>query len=462
MTRFVKTRLVKTARALNKYGVVVVPVYATSEARQRWEDRVWAALDEMPEYKVKGKTAHRVLGGFGAYGNPSSFHHPTIQTLRQRVKKNISMPLFRALAHELKMDSQTRLEMLFDRVCVRYKKFKGIGGENWHRDIYDGPKYDLRELPKTLNGGRDLDDIFGGWLNLSDQPTYFMGLVQSHRGTAAQRAQEKGGGFERLSNAEIRAQQVEERLEKQGKFGNPEGAARRRIGAATVTPEGFIEVPPGHMVIFYQRLLHAVKGGPGPEQPQLRLFIGHRLTSEENSLFPLREIVNNNAVPTIPSGQTPPMYSQNHYKFFSEDNSYYQQWAGRTFHDKCLYQRKTPSGKIYFTPGSKDNRDNDANTNRAMPSLAAMGLPLFAYSRASLAAMQPELLLLHPRGSGAQRGLSPNQRVVIHSLEDTRYNGLEGQLIRFDKKLDRWRVRVQIDGEMRKIAVQPKNLKRHT
>lgn len=69
-------RYEKTAKALHKYGVVVVPVYTTDTERKKWEDRFWQALDEMPEYKVRGKTAQRVLGGFGAFGNPSSFHHP--------------------------------------------------------------------------------------------------------------------------------------------------------------------------------------------------------------------------------------------------------------------------------------------------------------------------------------------------------------------------------------------------
>lgn len=372
----------KTASALAKYGVVVVPVFADDAARQKWEDRMWKALDSMPEYKVKGKTAQRVLGGFGALGNPSSFHHPDIQTLRMKLKKNVSMPLFRALKHRLGLNSKTRLEMLFDRVCIRFKDFGAVSAESWHRDIYDGPKFGYRALPKTLDDGKDLDEIFGGWLNLSNRPTHFKAIVQSHVGDDAKDAQRKGGGFATLTEAQIRKQRVEERLKRQ---------ANLKIGTATTNGDGLIVVPPGHQVIFFQRLLHAVASGPGPVQPQLRLFVGHRLTQESTPLFPLERVINNNAVPPIPSGQMPPMFSQNHYQFFASHDKY-QSWAGSTFQPGCLFARKTTSGKTYYTPGSKDDIDKDANKKRYMPSLSSMGFSTYAYSDRSIAALTPEVL----------------------------------------------------------------------
>jgi len=377
----------KTAHSLHRYGFAVVPVFDSDETRRKWAGRVWAALDDMPEFRVKGRKAHRVLGGFGAYGNPSSFHHPTLQQLRAKLKKNVSMPLFRALMQYAAYGDNARCEMLFDRVCVRAKAFGDVSKESWHRDVHDGPKYGHRALPRTLDGGRHLDDIFGGWLNLSDGPTSFRGIAGSHRGADAVEAQRRGGGFAALSKAEIEAQHVEHRLALQ---------ANGRIGTADTDADGHIVVPPGHLLVFYQRLLHAVAGGKQPEEPQLRLFVGHRITTETVPLFPLERVLANNAVPPIPSGQTPPMYSQNHYGFFSTTDKY-RTWGARTFQPACLFQRTTPDGRAYATPGSKDDRDRDANAKRYMPSLSAMGFEPYEYTSRTRRALEPEPLLARKR-----------------------------------------------------------------
>lgn len=371
------------AKDLSKFGVIVIPVFANNSARQKWEDRVWAALDDMPEYKVKGKTAQRVLGGFGALGNPSSFHHPVIQDLRTKLKTIISRPLFRALVEELRLHPDTRLEMLFDRVCIRYKEFGAVSAETWHRDIYDGPKFGHRSLPKTLNNGRGYDEILGGWVNLSDRPTYFKAIAKSHQGEDARRAQQKGGGFSQLSESQIRKEKVDERLTSQ---------AGKRIGSVTANIDGSIIVPSGHQVIFFQRLLHAVASGPGPSIPQLRLFVGHRLTQERTPLFNLERVIQTSAVPRIPSGQIPPMFSQNHYAFFQKPNKY-QRWGESTFKSVCLFKRETTSGNVYYTPGSQYNINVDANRKRYMPSLASMGFEPYSYSALNFSTMTPELFV---------------------------------------------------------------------
>ena len=74
----------RRARNLRTAGVICIPVLREDASRRKWADRVWAAMDEFPEYKVKGRIVQRVLGGFGAFGNPSSFHHPTLRRLRRR------------------------------------------------------------------------------------------------------------------------------------------------------------------------------------------------------------------------------------------------------------------------------------------------------------------------------------------------------------------------------------------
>ena len=357
------------AEDLHRHGVVTVPVFENASARAAWEARVWQAMDAFPEYKRRGRDVQRVLGGFGALGNPSSFHHPTVQALRVQVKRDVSTPLFTRFRRRAGL----RLEVLYDRLCVRADAFGKVTEESWHRDIYDGPKYGLRTLPPE-------DEIFGGWINLSAHTQRFVGLVGSHAGPEAREAQRRGGGFATLTEAQMRAEKVDARLEAQ---------AGRTFGSVRADANGHLLVPPGHMLIFFQRLLHSVAGGKQPQEPQLRLFFGHRLTTETTPLFPLDEVIVNNAVPRIPSGQVPPMYSQNHYAFFSTKERY-REWGDITFKRQCLYRRKTPKGVTYFTPGSAENRDVQANRERTMPSLAAMGFAPYPYTPQARAALTPE------------------------------------------------------------------------
>lgn len=375
------------ARMLARYGVVCMRV-VTEKQRAKWEKRLWNAMDEFPEYKLRGRGVQRALGGFGALGNPSSFHHPEIQKWRNGMKKEVLAPLFREYV-TLKgyCTTTTRLETLYDRLVVRCEAFGQPTPESWHRDIYDGSKHSLRPLPDSLRSerGAEPDEIFGGWVNLSDEPQTFVCLVGSHKGDAALAAQKRGGGFAELSEEDVRKQKVHERLSRQ---------ASRKIGTCRTDEKGCVIVPPGFMVLFYQRILHSVAGGKQGNVPSLRVMNGVRLTGETNSLFDHMSVVANNAVPRIPSGQVPPMYSQNHYAFFcSATTSRYRKWGEETFRDQCLFERTVRrTGEKYFTPGSKDDRNPDANRGRYMPSLAEMGLVPYPYTTSSLDTLTPERL----------------------------------------------------------------------
>lgn len=373
------------ARMLDRYGVMCMPVF-NDEKRHKWAERIWDAMDDFPEYKVQGKHIQRSLGGFGALGNPSSFHHPNIQHYRNQIKKTVLKPLFREYV-TLKGFSpeMTYLEMLYDRLCVRCESFGMPTKETWHRDIYDAKEYKLRELPHSIehnNGQRYPDEIFGGWINLSDVDQSFICIVGSHKGDAAIAAQKKGGGFAKLTEKQKIDQKIEERLLNQ---------SNRKIGTCHTNEDGHVIVPPGSMVIFYQRLLHSVAGGKQMSEPNLRIFNSVRLTGETNSLFDHGHVISNNAVPRIPSGQVAAMYSQNHYSFFSRTPRY-REWGAQTFKDACLFERETPAGIKYHTPGSKGDRNSFANTTRSMPSLSEMNFEPYAYSDLSVQTMLPETL----------------------------------------------------------------------
>ena len=324
---------------LRTHGVVVLPIL--SDYKQ-WSERIWAAMDEFPEYKVKGRRVQRVLGGFGALGNPSSFHHPTIRALRKDLKSRVH-PFFKSYAQ-----GGVRLEMLMDRVCVRHRDFGTVSAESWHRDVYGGPK-PLQES----------DEVFGGWVNLSENTQELVVLLGTHKDprddTTGFATQENDG---RLT-ARLRAQKAD---------------------TIKLNKKGHVEVPPGHAVIFVQHILHAVLGGKQPNTEELRLFCGYRLTRDTEPLMEYDTI--NMSVPRIPSGQLPPMYSQNHYMFFNKYQKF-REWGEKTFHPQCLFERVTKDGQKYYTPGGK---------TRTLPSLTDMGFHFAPYTSEDLETLRPELL----------------------------------------------------------------------
>jgi hypothetical protein len=362
-------------------GVAVVNSFDTVSSRY-WNSQLFKAMDRFPEYKERGTEVQRVLGGFGALGNPSSFHDEDVRLFRRMRKKNIFRPvmaayvklLFKGVPHK-----NINIEALFDRLCVRCEAFNRPVAESWHRDIYGAEKYKLRQLPHSLPGDKQ-DLLFGGWTNLDHRDQKFVCLFSTHNEDI------KGQkGFAEFSKQEIVTYKFNERLLKQ---------AQRAYGLTIHTDEkGYVIIPPGHTIIFQQQLIHSVVSGPQPDTPALRVFHGLRLTTETAPLFDVSSAIENGGVPRIPSGQIPPMFSANHYQFFASHERY-QKWAERVFRRECLFERVTKTGTIYYTPGSNGNRNRAANTGRHMPSLSEMGLwdERFEYSEREKRAMCPQRL----------------------------------------------------------------------
>lgn len=365
-------------------GVAVVRAFDDS-GRRHWEERLYEAMDSFPEYRVKGVTAQRVLGGFGALGNPSSFHHPEVRLFRRMRKKLIFRPLLAAFVKRRFGCAAGRgvlLEALFDRLCVRCEAFNRPSAEVWHRDIYAAEKFSLRPLPRSLPGGaRDL--IFGGWTNLDHREQRFIGLLGTH--VEGFTSTSEAEGFAEFSKEEIARFRFEARLAAQanGRYGN----------TVRTDARGHVRIPPGHCIVFQQQLVHSVVSGLQPDTPALRVYHGLRLTTERVPLFDIAAVVENGGVPRIPSGQMAVMFSPNHYQYFATHERY-RTWGERTFKQQCLYRRVTKANVPYHTPGSQGNRNRAANAGRYMPSLTEMGLwdPRYAYSEREWRAMHPQRL----------------------------------------------------------------------
>ena len=234
----------------------LIPVLTAEELRGA-RDGFDAAARSFPEFNQAafGPGDVYVLGAFGAYGNPASFHNPWVRALRNKIHP-LAQEALRTAAQPGELFHQ-----LFDRMCLR-PAGTTYSGEGWHRDICAG----LNSLPS--------DKIFGGWVNLDDSPQVFRCVPGS--------------------SADIRVGQG---------FAMEEEPAPERVRD--------IIVGAGWMVLFRQDILHSI---PKVRQSfnSYRLFVGFRLTTSEQPLYDVDKIVAEQAVPKLPSGQDPSLFSKNH------------------------------------------------------------------------------------------------------------------------------------------------------
>lgn len=232
-------------------GVAVVRVMTPDRAAEHREAIRRSRPVEFVDYD-----GPLVMGGFGAYGHPSSFHDPVIRRFRSEIVPVVESFFRRHFRGAF-------IETLFDRVCVRPTGSKTTK-ETWHRDV------------SPPNNGH----VFGGWVNLDATDQFFSCCPGTHRD-----APTNTSGFVRSGPAET---------------------------------ETRVPVPPGHAIVFFQNILHQVLP-MRQKQDSYRVFHGFRISPDDAPLFPrllTDKWIDDQAVPLLPSGQKPPMYSSNHSSVF--------------------------------------------------------------------------------------------------------------------------------------------------
>jgi hypothetical protein len=225
-----------------------------------------------------------VLGGFGATGLPSLFHHPDLRNLRQIIY-DAMMPVL-AQAYPGKY-----IGMLIDRFGIR-RKGTSISAESWHRDV-----------SAIVQPG---DIVLGGWLNLDSIENQFFTCVRG-----SELRGENQTGFVKFSADEMQS------LE---------------------TNKTVISIPPGHLVIFDQSIAHKITAKK-QKSTSFRLYVGWRV-----SAFPFintqLESFQLQTAPHLPSGQVAPMYAKLHWTNW---RSMLQEFSSQ-FKPEFLLDRMVESG----------------------------------------------------------------------------------------------------------------------
>ena len=264
-------------------GVITIPIIDYQDIEKHREHFI-KTLREFPEYNrdpnnpdldITGNQLAYVLGGFAALGNPASFHNMFVRKLRLKAKQKVT-DLFRQVIHtqfNANKRENSKLEMLVDRMMYRNKS-QAPSAESWHRDV----------IPANMleNG----DEVYGGWINLDTVDQRFSCVLGSHLG-------------------------IDQKTLAQGFATVPKHLIKNLNKEKTS-----IIVPPGHIVIFPQYIIHEVVSTKA-KYDMMRLFTGWRITTSDEYLHKnMDKLFDTQSVIPLPSSQLPPMYASNHSSFF--------------------------------------------------------------------------------------------------------------------------------------------------
>jgi hypothetical protein len=352
-------------QALKRTGATTVKVIDKKDLTRARAGFINATLS-FPEYKRElgnpnitpdGHPLLYTLGGFAAFGNPASFHNTYVRKKRIEAREAV-LPLFQTIVrcmHNNERRNKTKFQMLADRMMYRYVS-QAPSAESWHRDVTPA---------KYLSPG---DEMYGGWLNLDLTQTQYLSCIPgSHLGLDLRSLRE---GFASLGNDAIKV----------------------------VKPyKTRIAVPPGHMIIFPQYLLHEVVSTKA-KYDMMRIFTGWRTTTSSDFLIPVTgERMKNQGIFPLPSGQEPPVFSANHGSFFR--NKAFRpiprindwkvstvEWSAETF------KEEGPTGvPITITSKNKSGTGTYKLVNRFMRSLRHYKLPMYPpYSKKELSLYLPQ------------------------------------------------------------------------
>lgn len=265
---------------LIRTGVTTIPVIDEKNI-SKYRQKFIQTLREFPEYNRdpknpdldgKGNPLVYVLGGFAALGNPASFHNKFVRKLRLKAKEKVK-PLFRTVIKSFFREGDYKLEMLIDRMMYRMKS-QAPPAESWHRDVIPG---------NMLEKG---DELFGGWINLDKTNQYFSCIPGSHLG-------------------------IDQKTLTPGFATVP-----KELVKIVSSYKKKIVVPPGHMVIFPQYILHEVVSNKA-SYDMMRLFTGWRVTTSCKYLHKnMEKLLDTQSIIPLPGGCIPPMHASNHGSFF--------------------------------------------------------------------------------------------------------------------------------------------------
>lgn len=271
---------------LTENGYIVIPVFPEKERGLLEQEFIRTAL-QAPELNANMEHTRFVMGGVGYVPFASLWYSEVVRYITQAVYHAV----LEQNPFEIKEDEY--LCMLPDRPLMRFPGQAVIEKGKWHQD----------DAANSIDG---TDLIYGGWANInSDVTQYFKAIPGTHNPNHQifNALEQKNGGKRGYSDFKSKTDQkyLSEYWKKEVKT--------------------LIEIPPGHVLIFQENLIHTVFPNPPIDKPLLRLHTSFNVTSSEvplhdrptqakhrknrkiSALFEDQEMV------PVRSGQHTPLYS---------------------------------------------------------------------------------------------------------------------------------------------------------
>ena len=279
---------VMSATDLQTLGYVVFPVFDADEMKSISQEFVRISMNA-PELQPHATPKRLVMGAVGYVPLASMVYHPFFRKINERVYEKAKQ-LFTTLAK----GENTLFSMLPDRLLMRFPDQKVDEKGKWHQD--------------DAANATENDECYGGWVNLNhDETQYFKCLPGTHKPhhELFEKLEQKDGG--RRGYANFRSKDDYELLEN---FWKTEG---KRL----------VDIPPGHVLVFRETLIHTVFKNPPTDNYILRQHVSF-LLSDHPSAVPLHDRPTNKkfakrpklikyfkdqAIVPVRSGQETPVYS---------------------------------------------------------------------------------------------------------------------------------------------------------
>ena len=273
------------ARHLMQHGYVVVMGVDAATLRGKLEAMMMEApeFQHHPPFNQVGGDDRYVCGGTAFVGTPTVFHGWATRKWHHDTARQM-MPMIQTFAELSGIPNVKLARGLFDRIQIR-PPGESAKAESFHRD-----------LPGMVEVEREI--CIGGFQNCDLHNQKLCAVKGSHTVAAA-----GGQGFSPIDKA-----------------GQKEYAARLKAQANQhdTDAKGRIIVPPGHLILFFSNIVHAVNAATVP-YTSVKIFFGFRLTAADNTgmvgidkkRLTYEELetrmVANDVIP-LGSGQTPAFY----------------------------------------------------------------------------------------------------------------------------------------------------------
>lgn len=196
------------------------------------------------------------MGGFGAFGTPSSFHNDFVRERRLELMKSAVNKLWKPYMED-DDKKEFKLEQIIDRMMLRMRGNQPTA-EAWHRDIAKHTEPD--------------DELYGGWINFDDEDQIFSCVPGSYNVRLPTE-------YDPPRNSKDKKQHEDD----EGMCN--EGFAPIHINDHKVLEELRlkIKIPRLHVLVFNEKTVHEIATSPA-KKDMYRLFTGWRLTKEDEPL----------------------------------------------------------------------------------------------------------------------------------------------------------------------------------